>query len=182
MNKSEIKKQRILAQARIEFANYSFDKASINRIIKAIDMPRGTFYLSFKNKEDLYFEILKEFQLKGHERIIELSKKHNGDIRNTYIELLDIGLSNQDKLLKQLLINFNTNHYLEILPNKPEEVVLDKYLDFSAYNFCNEEEKLMFVRLLHVLYIHNLCLADKYYGDTRNKFKTQLDIILKGKK
>ena len=52
------KQNIILNQAKIEFSNYLFEEASINRIIKEINIPRGSFYLYFKNKEDLYFYML----------------------------------------------------------------------------------------------------------------------------
>ena len=54
----ENKQNIILNQAKIEFSNYLFEDASINRIIKEINISRGSFYLYFKNKEDLYFFML----------------------------------------------------------------------------------------------------------------------------
>lgn len=49
------KQDRIMAAARGEFFTHSFDEASINRLIKAAGIPRGSFYQYFADKEDVYF-------------------------------------------------------------------------------------------------------------------------------
>ena len=62
---NEEKRRRIVDAALQEFAAHSFNEASINRIIKSADIPKGSFYQYFKNKEDLYLyfldEVSKEF-------------------------------------------------------------------------------------------------------------------------
>ena len=54
-NLSKEKQDRIMAAAREEFFTHSFDEASINRLIKAAGIPRGSFYQYFADKEDVYF-------------------------------------------------------------------------------------------------------------------------------
>ncbi len=62
---SDEKRCRIVDAALQEFAAHSFNEASINRIIKNAEIPKGSFYQYFKNKEDLYLyfldEVSKEF-------------------------------------------------------------------------------------------------------------------------
>lgn len=53
-NLSEVKKKIIFDATILEFSQYPFSEASINRIIKAAGIPRGSFYQYFNNKEDLY--------------------------------------------------------------------------------------------------------------------------------
>jgi TetR/AcrR family transcriptional regulator len=60
------KKQRVFDAAVMEFAQHRFSDASINRIIKAAGIPRGSFYQYFKNKEDLYLYVLGQI---GREKI-----------------------------------------------------------------------------------------------------------------
>ena len=57
---SQEKKNRIFAAAKIEFIRHSYDEVSINRVIKAARISRGSFYLYFENKQDLYFFVLNE--------------------------------------------------------------------------------------------------------------------------
>ena len=53
-NLEENKRKKLLLAALEEFSKYPYDQISINRIIQSIDMPRGSFYLYFNDKEDLY--------------------------------------------------------------------------------------------------------------------------------
>lgn len=41
-----------------EFCEYSYENASLNRIIKSAGVSKGSFYYHFKNKEDLYQHLL----------------------------------------------------------------------------------------------------------------------------
>ena len=43
-----------------EFCEYSYENASLNRIIKNSGASKGSFYYHFKNKEDLYQKLLEE--------------------------------------------------------------------------------------------------------------------------
>ncbi len=54
------KQQRILDAAVQEFAQYAYKDASINRLIKAAGIPRGSFYQYFTDKEDLYRYLLEQ--------------------------------------------------------------------------------------------------------------------------
>ena len=62
----EEKRGRIFEAAVDEFAEYRFREASVNRVIKAAGISRGSFYQYFQNKEDLYTYVLQEI---GKEKI-----------------------------------------------------------------------------------------------------------------
>lgn len=174
------RKEKIINQAKIEFANYLYEEASINRIIKEISMPRGTFYLCFKNKEELYLELLNEFKNNFIEFSNKIKEKNDGDIKISLLEIFDHIVNSENKLIKNVLINFNTTHYIELLPDfNDKHIYFDKF-NFSKYNFKDEEEKMVFMRLLLTIMIKNVCLANNYDGDARRKFEIQLNIILKG--
>ncbi len=53
-------KDRIIDAAIKEFGEYSYDAASINRIIKESGTSKGTFYHYFRDKKDLYFSIFEK--------------------------------------------------------------------------------------------------------------------------
>lgn len=53
-NLSVEKKDRIFNAALQEFSTRSFSEASLNQIIKNADIPKGSFYQYFDNKEDIY--------------------------------------------------------------------------------------------------------------------------------
>lgn len=54
------KQKRIFDAAVAEFSQYRFTDASINRIVKAADIPRGSFYQYFHDKEDLYLYVMEQ--------------------------------------------------------------------------------------------------------------------------
>ena len=57
-NLSEEKKQRIFDAAVQEFATRRFSEASLNQIVKAAQIPWGSFYQYFSGEEDLYLYML----------------------------------------------------------------------------------------------------------------------------
>lgn len=57
---NEEKKQAIMTSAFTEFERYPFDEASINRIIKQAKISRGSFYLYFEDKEDVYHYLMEQ--------------------------------------------------------------------------------------------------------------------------
>ena len=57
-NLPDDKRALICRVASEEFANYSFDQASINRIIAGCGIAKGSFYQYFENKKDLFLYLL----------------------------------------------------------------------------------------------------------------------------
>jgi AcrR family transcriptional regulator len=55
----EEKRRRIFDAAVEEFSQKSFSSASINRIVQAAGIPRGSFYQYFAGKEDIYLYVAK---------------------------------------------------------------------------------------------------------------------------
>ena len=58
LNLPEEKRQLIENVAIDEFAEYGFEKASINRIVKAASIAKGSFYQYFEDKADLFLHII----------------------------------------------------------------------------------------------------------------------------
>jgi AcrR family transcriptional regulator len=55
----EATRQRIIRQAASEFARLGFDQANINAIAEQAGIGKGTIYLYFENKSDLFLEMLR---------------------------------------------------------------------------------------------------------------------------
>ncbi|MCJ7625728.1 MAG: TetR/AcrR family transcriptional regulator [Anaerolineaceae bacterium] len=69
-NLPEEKRSLICDTAIDEFADYSFDQASINRIVSKSGISKGSFYQYFDDKSDLFVYIM---QLIGQEKIKYIS-------------------------------------------------------------------------------------------------------------
>ena len=55
----EATRQRILREAAREFARLGFDQANINVIAEQAGIGKGTIYLYFENKRDVFVEMLR---------------------------------------------------------------------------------------------------------------------------
>jgi len=53
-NLPEEKKDKIIAVAIDEFAQNHYEKVTINKIVKRAEIPKGSFYQYFENKDDVY--------------------------------------------------------------------------------------------------------------------------------
>ncbi|MEE0868777.1 MAG: TetR/AcrR family transcriptional regulator [Ruminococcus sp.] len=113
-NLPEEKRQRIINAVMQEFASSATEKVSINRIIKAANISRGSFYQYFDDKVDLVEVLVKTFadlSVEGGRKALQYS---NGDIFYTYEKLFDIitdfGKDKKQKMiLKNLMKNLRAN-------------------------------------------------------------------------
>ena len=55
------KKRKLIDASFKEFSLNNFNDASINRIIKEAGISRGSFYMYFEDKKDLYFYLLEQY-------------------------------------------------------------------------------------------------------------------------
>lgn len=78
-NLSEEKRARITESAIDEFVSRPYEKTSINRIIEAAKIPKGSFYQYFDSKDDLYAYCVKELSRK----VLELRLERNESLLDT---------------------------------------------------------------------------------------------------
>lgn len=60
LNLAPEKQEKLLSAAVREFTERPYNEASINRIIRAAHIPRGSFYMYFRDKEDLFQYLTRE--------------------------------------------------------------------------------------------------------------------------
>ncbi|MGN1434040.1 MAG: TetR family transcriptional regulator [Ruminococcus sp.] len=146
-NLPEEKRQRIISAVMNEFSSSATEKVSINRIIKAANISRGSFYQYFDDKVDLVEVLVKTFadvSVESGRKALEYS---NGDIFYTYEKLFDtiadFGNDKKQKLLlKNLMKNLRANDDLisEYMLNRFEG--LAPFRDFSnQFNRANLKYK-----------------------------------------
>lgn len=83
------KREKLLAAARAEFALVPYPEASINKIIQAADIPRGSFYMYFKDKEELFVHLLSAYlQAMANQMRGEL-QRNGGDLFAAFVGLFD---------------------------------------------------------------------------------------------
>ena len=151
------KKDRIKMAAISELSQVSLDELSINRIIKAAEIPRGSFYEYFEDKFDLVNYLMADFKVAIKEFTENEISKNNRDIfkitENLFSFIIYLRLENSNK---QLFKNI-----------------------FSCLKFSEKDLKFMF-------YTRNM-IVDKYYEkmdldnykiSSKEEFACLLDVIL----
>lgn len=79
-NLPEQKKQTLLDAAIEEFSRVPLSEASIANIVKAADIPRGSFYQYFEDKRDLYLYITQKIMQNFRDDFFKELDEQNGDI------------------------------------------------------------------------------------------------------
>lgn len=89
MNLAPEKQEKLLTAAVCEFTEHPYNEASINRIIRAAHIPRGSFYMYFQDKEDLFRYLLRESIDHLLVLLREVLCAQNGDIFAALLALYD---------------------------------------------------------------------------------------------
>lgn len=76
----EEKQKRLLEAARIEFSRVPLKDASIANIVKIAEIPRGSFYQYFEDKEDLYYYYFETVRRDSSKDMFQLIKDVDGDL------------------------------------------------------------------------------------------------------
>lgn len=74
------KQKRILSAAKKEFSRVPLKDASIANIIKDAEIPRGSFYQYFENKEDLYYYYFHTLKKNSQRDLIRSIQHEKGDL------------------------------------------------------------------------------------------------------
>ena len=86
-NLTEEKREKIEKAIKKEFGRTSFSKASISKIITEAQIPRGSFYQYFEDKEDAIKYIIENFIKEEKEEMKKILEKNNGDIFKAMVDL-----------------------------------------------------------------------------------------------
>jgi Transcriptional regulator len=142
---SEDKKNMIECAARKEFSNYTYDQVSINRIIQDINMPRGSFYLYFENKEDLYLHVIRKYIHFAIDKLIKRVNGCDGDIIKAYkLSLGDIidycNKGTHSLMVKNLLLGLT--HKIGLKLSKPDKMeIINKIFNHVDRDYFIDEYK-----------------------------------------
>ena len=145
-NLSDEKKSRILDAALREFSVRTFSQASLNQIIKNADIPKGSFYQYFDNKEDLYLYLM------------EVASKEKIEILRQANEM------NPDADVFEVIMN-TTRVYLELGKAKPG------YIEAAMLMLLDNSEFIVKIRNSSIERFAKMLERDK----ARGRFKPEID-------
>ncbi len=189
-NLSHEKQQKIIDASKKEFSNNLYQDVSLNQIIKNSNISRGSFYMYFTDKEDLYFYLLNEYKANFEKVIIKTLNDNNGEIFSTFESLFtllsnNIIKNNNSNFIKKVFLNMNyliANELLRKKPNKMLEEYLFKYINKDYLVIKNECDILNLLHIIIMLFMDNLTklvneiedlnIIKKYYNEQLNLLKS----------
>lgn len=63
-------KKKLMEEAKICLAQFGVRKTTVDELVKRVNIPKGTFYLFYKSKELLFFDVLCEFHDEMHAKLL----------------------------------------------------------------------------------------------------------------
>lgn len=172
LNLDNEKKNKLIAAARDEFSNHLYSDVSINQIINTAKIPRGSFYMYFNDKDDLFEYLIDIDKNKLHEVTKECFIENHGDLYNSFLALYDkvvkyVVENNYYGIMKNVFIFFDMRrgHF-----HKPGYALYQNVKDLiNLSNLKNDELEFIFIMLVHHLFmtvtycINNDCLDDRAF-------------------
>lgn len=188
------KQEVLLNAARNEFTRALLSDASINRIIKDANISRGSFYMYFKDKEDIYVYLLEQnrniFIYEGR----KIFTDNAGDLINSFTQLFDyltqfcLAVENRS-FFKNVLLNINfKTEYPIFAKHCPEEIEQNlnefiKLIDKDKLNINEDEDVFDILYMIMILTIHNLVKIVKnpmLLEKNKKKYLNQLRMLKQG--
>lgn len=189
-NLNENKKIKIKKALVNEFSRVPFEKASINNVIKEANIPRGSFYQYFEDKEDAIKYVVQRYIELEHKTTYDMLKRNDGDIFETSVDIFEYiikkALNNPEfRLYKNILEQIrksNINIFDEEEKYKEKES-LYKLINKEILNLSNKEEIKYFMKILTSITISTSMevISKKVtIEEGRKSFLKQIDILKKG--
>ena len=187
-NLPEEKRERLLAAARAEFARTSYGEASVNRIIRAAGIPRGSFYMYFTDKGELFRYLMERYGEMLVESFGGLLDRAGGDLFAAALDLYDaIAAQLAAGPCRELAEIIRRNRQMEpgqLLTQPGPEAVLDRLrdrVDLSRLDLRTESDLADLFRLL-VFCLAGALMTPEREGVSaaRSHLARALDILRRG--
>lgn len=193
-NLPEEKRNHLMQAVKKEFSRVPLNEASIANIVKNADIPRGSFYQYFEDKEDAFYYLLEELTAVNSNQFILILKQTNGDLFESFIKIFkNMLLEFQDKENRDFFKNIflNMNYKMEeklskgfAKTNYDKQVYgFKSYVDFSKLNIVHEEEFIHVMQIVMAVTFQNLMnhFAKRYTFDEAIKnYIFEMKLLKKG--
>lgn len=189
-NLPDEKRKKILESAKKEFEQNTFFEASINKIIKEAGISRGSFYMYFENKEDLFLYMMDEFRTLMAHSIIRENNGMKMDIFDMSLAIFDHitnrKLNGAGDFMTKTLRTIDANllgHFANIDNKKKNFKLIKKYIDIDNLKLEDEEDLnyicqlLMSTIAIEVLFV---CSGKDDFLYARKRIEKKFKIIKHG--
>lgn len=115
----ELIKKTLLSEGKKLFEKYGLQKTTVDEIVRAAQISKGSFYLFYGSKEELYFDVLedteREFREKLFKNVFQPGKNRRESFKSFLHKMID--LLTTMPLYQQI----NSSNYELLLRKLPEE-------------------------------------------------------------
>ncbi len=175
-----------------EFSINSFEQASISNIIKEAEIPRGSFYQYFEDKEDAIKYVIKKFIILEHNKIYNFLLETNGDIFEVAIKIYDDTIDTalkkgHLKLIKNILQELRKNN-INIFDNHCEienRKQIDQMINMESLNIEKYDDLKYIMKILTTVTrtMAMEVISDKLLKEEgREELIREIEILKKGMK
>lgn len=156
-------KNRLMEEAQKCLKIFGFRKTTVDELVKRVNIPKGSFYLFFKSKELLFYEVLCDYHVELHEDL------------KTRFEALDEPVSMEQvsemvfELYKRVeasfMYKFFVNGDIELLMRKLPPEVADEHMKKDDYSIrrliamipgMNEDRAKLFSAAMRAIFLSML--------------------------
>ncbi|QGH33812.1 TetR family transcriptional regulator [Gracilibacillus salitolerans] len=185
------KKQKLLDALHREFTKSPLASASIAKIIEYAEIPRGSFYQYFTDKEDAYFYIFNQQTSLAMEKFICILQSNNGNLFDTCIEFYRLIVEEQEQFtfFRNALLNMNykIEESLSGIFASKEKIdhfhQIQEQLDLASLKVDKEEDLFQLMKMISAITFHNIIekfSKDFPLEDAIHNYQTQLQFIKHG--
>ena len=192
-NLKEDKKEKIEKALIKEFSRNSFEKASISNIILEANIPRGSFYQYFEDKEDAIYYIIDKYLEKEKNKIYQYLLRNKGDIFETAVNIYEdlakiTERDENERLLKNILQEVkknNINIFGECKEMLRSKRTIEKMINKEELKVENDDDLQYFLRILNAIVraiSMEVVLKKITFEEGKQRLIREMEILKKGMK
>lgn len=183
------KREKVERAIENEFGRTTLEKASISKIIQEAQIPRGSFYQYFEDKEDAIKYIIKKYILLEKETMKRILTQTQGNIFDATLKNFDYMASelegnpkiNLYKNIMQELKKNNINLFNNIEEKEIKEV--HELIDTSILNIREKNELKDMIKIISIVTRTaniNVCSGNISIQEARAELEKQIEILKRG--
>ena len=192
-NLKEDKKEKIEKALIKEFSRNSFEKASISNIILEANIPRGSFYQYFEDKEDAIYYIIDKYLEKEKNKIYQYLLRNKVDIFETAVNIYEdmakiTERDENERLLKNILQEVkknNINIFGECKEMLRSKRTIEKMINKEELKIENDDDLQYFLRILNAIVRSismEVVLKKITFEEGKQRLIREMEILKKGMK